>query len=412
MTRPGSEDAATGGAGSATPSATGSAAGETLEVDIAVRYPAGPEIRAAFTAPAAGFCATVLFGPSGCGKTTVLRCLAGLERPVSGSIRFRGETWDDATRGVHLPPQRRVIGLVSQDYSLFPHLSVADNVAFGIGDLPAAERARRVGELLERFGLAALADRKPAKISGGQQQRTALARAVARRPRLLLMDEPLSALDAPTREHLRRDLRRLLAGSGIPVVVVTHDRIEALSLGDRLVVMRDGRVCQAGPVNEVFRRPTDAGVARIVGVETVESARIVSVRDGLAVLAVGTVELTALAAGPGAAGLDGSPGGIGAEGAGLIAGGEATVCIRAEDVLVERAATTAGGAGAGSARNRLSGRVESLSPEGPMVRLQLDVGFRLGALVTARSVEELGLQPGVEVTALLKAPAVHVVARG
>src|SRR5205807_235845 len=157
--------------------------------------------------------------------------------------------------------------------------------------LPRVDRPRRVAELLAAFGLVGLDDRYPHQLSGGQQQRVALARALARRPRVLLLDEPFAALDAPTRDELRPELRRLLAWSGVPVVLVTHDRTEAMSLADHLVVMDRGRVIQQGPVDEVFTRPADVNAARIVGTETVQPGHVVAIADGLATVEVGGARL-------------------------------------------------------------------------------------------------------------------------
>jgi molybdate transport system ATP-binding protein len=358
-----------------------------LAAEFEKHFPGGPRIRAALRLPTGAFAVTVLFGPSGSGKTTVLRCLAGLDRPERGSIRFEADTWFDADRGVCLSPQRRGIGYLVQEYALFPHLTVARNVAYGLGDLRPAERGQRVREVLELFGLTGLEERRPRQLSGGQQQRVALARALVRRPRLLLLDEPLSALDVPTREQLRRELRRLLAGLGVPTLLVTHDRVEALALGDSVIVLDDGLVCQFGPVQEVFTRPASTAVARIVGVETVEPARVLAVADGLATVAVGPARLVALAAGVGA--------------------GDAYVSIRAEDVILET-----GDVNPSSARNRLAGQVRALTREGPMARVGLDCGFPLTALVTNQACAELGLREGDRVTALIKAPAIHIIPRG
>jgi molybdate transport system ATP-binding protein len=350
-------------------------------------YPRGAVIRAELEQPAEGFSIAVLFGPSGCGKTTLLRCLAGLERPERGSIRFGDETWFDGTSGVFLSPQRRIIGYLSQDYALFPHLDVARNVGYGLRGVAVPERRRRVAEMLDRFGLVGLEGRYPHQVSGGQQQRIALARALIRRPRLLLLDEPLSALDAPLREQLRRELRRLLAQFDIPVVLVTHDRVEAIALADHVVIMDDGAVRQSGPVDEVFSHPADLTVAQIVGVETVHRARVVEVNDGLATVTIGDATLVAVAP--------------------ENACDEAYVCIRAEDVILQR-----GAGGPSSVRNRLKGRITSIVPEGPLLRVVLNCGFELTALITRPAGEELGLRAGEEVTASVKAFAVHLISRG
>jgi len=172
-----------------------------LAAEFEKHFPGGTVIQVELRRPADAFSLTVLFGPSGSGKSTTLRCLAGLDRPERGTIRFGDEIWSDAGRGIFLPPQRRRIGYLFQDYALFPHLRVAQNIGYGLGKIAAAARRRRIEEITALLGLAGLEDRYPRQLSGGQQQRVALARALVCRPRLLLLDEPLSALDAPTREH-------------------------------------------------------------------------------------------------------------------------------------------------------------------------------------------------------------------
>jgi molybdate transport system ATP-binding protein len=350
-------------------------------------FPGGPTIRARATLPFASAPVTVLFGPSGSGKTTVLRALAGLDRPDTGRIVFDGETWLDVAGGIDVPPQRRRIGLLFQDHALFPHLGVAANVAYGLGHLPRAQRERRVSAVAAQVGLSPeLLARRPSSLSGGQRQRVALARALAPAPRLLLLDEPLSALDAPSREELRGELRRSIEASGIPAVVVTHDRIEALALGDRIAVMVDGEIRQLGPVSEVFAAPADAAVARVVGTENVVPVHVTSHGEGLVRVRSGTLELVAV-----------DPGGL---------GHEALACFRAEEVVLEEApgAPT-------SARNLLVGVVGARTDEGPLVRVVVDCGVPLVALVTRASAEALRLAPGRRVAALVKAPAVKLVPR-
>jgi molybdate transport system ATP-binding protein len=316
----------------------------------------------------------------------VLRALAGLDRPDAGAIEFDGECWFDAARGVSLPPQARRVGLLSQELALFPHLSVAANLAYGIARLPRAERRARVAGLAERFEIAELLERRPAQLSGGQRQRVALARALAPQPRLLLLDEPLSALDAPTREQLRGELRHLLEQSGVPALVVTHDRLEALALGDRMAVIVDGTIRQVGPVHEVFSSPVDADVARVVGTENVVPARLLRRRDGLVVVRAGDAELVAV-----------DPGGL---------EDEAYACIRAEEVVLgpEAAADS-------SAQNRLAGVIRARRDEGPLVRITVDCGLPLVALVTRASADRLSLAAGHRVSAAVKAPSVRLVPR-
>ena len=202
-----------------------------------------------------------LLGPSGCGKTTLLRMLAGFERPDRGAIRLDGQ---DVT---HLPPYKRDVNMVFQDYALFPHLTIAKNVAFGLERLriERADIARKVEETLQLVGLADKADRMPHQLSGGQRQRVALARAIVRRPRVLLLDEPLSALDANLREAMQVELKHLHHKLGLTFIMVTHDQTEALVMSDRIVVMHKGRVAQAGTPADLYDRPASTYVANFVG---------------------------------------------------------------------------------------------------------------------------------------------------
>jgi len=204
-----------------------------------------------------------LLGPSGCGKTTLLRLLAGLDRPDVGSILLAGSPV--AGGGVWVPPERRGVGLVFQDYALFPHRTVAENVAFGLRHLAKPDRPARVAEVLAQVDLVGYGARFPHELSGGQQQRVALARALAPRPRVLLMDEPFSNLDATLRRRLRVELRALLRELGISTVFVTHDQDEALSLADRVAVMAGGRIAQLGDPRALYQRPETVAVARAVG---------------------------------------------------------------------------------------------------------------------------------------------------
>lgn len=357
-----------------------------LIADFTKGYRGGPSVSAKLNVETSAASVTVLFGPSGSGKTTILRCLAGLERPESGTIRFGEETWLDAAGAISLPPQARRVAYLFQEYALFPHLTVERNIGYGLRR-PKAERAVRVAELAQMLGLQGLERRFPSQISGGQRQRVALARALATEPRLLLLDEPLSALDASTRVSLQRELRTFLSGLQIPTLLVTHDRGEALALGDRMLVVSEGRILQDGPVHEVFSRPGDLDVAEIVGVETVVPGRIVGTGEGLLQVEVGTVRLIASDFG----GMQ----------------GEVLVSIRAEEVYLER-----GTSSRPSARNRLPGHVSALLPEGPLVRVVVDCGFPLAALVTWPACEELELAVGVPVACMIKAPSVHLIPRG
>ncbi len=206
---------------------------------------------------------TALLGPSGCGKTTVLRLVAGLLGPESGTIVIDGRTV--TAPGVHLPPERRQVGMVFQDYALFPHLDVARNVAYGLTHLPRAARRARVAEVLALVGLGGLGARMPTALSGGQQQRVALARALAPAPDLVLLDEPFSNLDASLRASVREEVRAILRAAEQTAVFVTHDQEEALSLADRVVVMAEGRVHQAADPQTLYTRPATRFVAEFVG---------------------------------------------------------------------------------------------------------------------------------------------------
>ena len=350
-----------------------------LCADFEKRFAGGPSIDATIHIRGDRFSVAVLFGPSGSGKTTVLRCLAGLERPEAGLIHWGDECWFDSRRRVNLSPQRREIGYLSQDFALFPHLSVAENIEYGLGNLSSATRGKRVGELLDMFGLIGLDERRPAQLSGGEQQRVALARALARTPRLLLLDEPLSDLDSPTRESLRIELRRWLAKLAIPTLLVTHDRIEALALGDTALLMHDGRMLETGPVREVFARPRSAEAARIVGIETVQAGEIVSAREDFVEVRLGKARLTANAT--------------------STMEGKVWVCIHGEDVQLA----------AGDGPNRLTGVVRELTDEGPLVRVVLDCGFRLTALVPRPQFAALALPLGDTVTVMIVPADIHLI---
>lgn len=359
----------------------------TLSVELERSYARGPRIRAEFVLDLATAQTFILFGPSGAGKTTVLRCLAGLDQPDRGRITLGSETWFDGPSRVRLAPQRRRLGYVPQGMALFPHLDVRANIGFGALDVPAVERSTRVTELVALLDLGGLDHRRPGQLSAGQQQRVALARALACRPQLLLLDEPLSALDTPTRESLRAELRHLLRRAGVPAIVVTHDRSEALALGDRIGVMVEGSIRQVGPVLEVFDRPSSEDVARVVGIETVHSATVIGAADGLLRLRVGEAELAAVGD--------------------VAVGSDVLVSIRAEDVVL--LGGSYGATVAVSARNRLGGRVISIEPAGPLIRVRIDCGFPLVAAITRPALEELDLRPGAEIAAMVKAPAVHVI---
>jgi iron(III) transport system ATP-binding protein len=201
-----------------------------------------------------------LLGPSGSGKTTALRVIAGFDRPESGTVEIEGQTVVDD--GIWTPPEQRRVGMVFQDYALFPHLSVKDNVSFGI---PNRDSAARVTDVLEMVGLHGMAERMPHELSGGEQQRVALARALAPEPHLILLDEPFSNLDTPNRDRVRREVRTILIEARATAIFVTHDQEEALAMSDAVAVMRHGAVLQHASPHELYRRPSDCWVARFLG---------------------------------------------------------------------------------------------------------------------------------------------------
>lgn len=341
-----------------------------MTANFVKRHPGGFSVHGLLQRPAPAGRVTVLFGPSGCGKTTVLRCLAGLERPESGIVKFDGETWSDAEQGIFLRPQRRGVGFLFQDDALFPHLSVASNVAYGWKRPDGDGREREIRGWLDRFGLSGLERRMPRQLSGGQRQRVALARALAAGPRLLLLDEPLSALDTALREDLQGELRRHLAACGIPVVAVTHDRTEALALGDDLAVMKDGRVLQHGAAGDVMHRPLCPDSARIVGMDNVIRGRITAWHDGIASVDCGPLQLRSA-----------SP---------LPVEGEVWACFRGERVIVGAEGVPA-----------IVGEVQRGLP---LDRAALDCGLRVIARVPCGAVE-----PG-NVRFSVPPEAVHLVA--
>src|SRR5919197_3516635 len=218
-----------------------------------------------------------LVGGSGCGKTTTLRLVAGFERPDTGEVRFDDRVVND------VPPARRGVGIVFQSYALFPTMTVAENIAFGlrVAGWPALKTYERVAEMVALSRLGGLEGRYANQLSGGQQQRVALARALARRPEILLLDEPLSALDAKIRLRLRGEIRKIQQGLGITTLYVTHDQEEALSIADRIAVMRNGRIEQVGRPEEIYARPRTDFVADFIGVSNLLACRVVSAREGV-----------------------------------------------------------------------------------------------------------------------------------
>jgi molybdate transport system ATP-binding protein len=321
-----------------------------------------------------------LAGPSGAGKTSVLRAVAGLLRPHSGRVSCGEDVWLDTSAGIDLPPERRGCGYLFQEYALFPHLSAWRNVAYG---LPRERRRERAQELLERFGMGDRADAPPRELSGGERQRVALARALARGPRVLLLDEPLSALDARTRTRASRSLAAALRDAGVPALLVTHDFGEAALLGDRVAVIDAGRIVQQGTARDLATSPGSAFVADLTG----------------AVVLMGSA----------AAGPDGLTRVI-LDGGGEVAStdpgsGRVAVSVHPWEIAL----APPGAAADGSAQNRIDADVTSVTHVGNRVRVGLEGGQPLVAEVTEPAVRALALRPGARVAASWKAAATRLV---
>jgi molybdate transport system ATP-binding protein len=329
---------------------------------------------------------TVLAGESGAGKSSALRLLAGLDRLDRGHVVVGTERWADASAGRHLPAWQRSIGFVAQDYALFPHLSVFDNVAFGLRatGLPRRRARPMVQETLDSLGIAALIDRPAARLSGGQQQRVALARALVLRPKLLLLDEPLSSLDLQSRRAVRGELRALLQRLPCSTVYVTHSPVEALVFGDGIVVLEGGRVAQAGPRDDLLRHPRSPFVAELVGT---------NLFMGRAVTGGRSVTPTIRTA-DGVLALEAEP-------------GPDTVYL----TVSPREITLSRQAPEGSAQNVFLGTVREMVPEPPAgerVRVVLDANPMLVVEVTREAVASLELREGMRLYAAFKATGVRV----
>jgi molybdate transport system ATP-binding protein len=340
-------------------------------LDVALEVPAGSCL--------------ALAGPSGAGKSSILRVVAGLVAPGSGRVSCGAEVWLDTARRVDVPPERRRCGYVFQEYALFPHLRAWQNVAYPLREVPRRDRHPRALELLERFGVAHLADARPRTLSGGERQRVALARALARRPDLLLLDEPLSALDARTRASAGRELAAVLRETGVPALLVTHDFVEASLLGDRVAVIDDGRLIQQGTAAELAASPASAFVADLTGAVVLTGTARAG-EDGLTQVALG--------------------------GGGHVAStepgeGPVAVSVHPWEITIEPAGTP----GTGSAQNRLDVEIVSVTTIGNRVRLGLTAPQPLIAEVTDASVRHLGLTTGTRAIAAWKAASTRVLER-
>jgi len=318
----------------------------------------------------------VLLGPTGAGKTVLLECIAGLHRPEAGDIRVAGQRVND------LPPEQRGLGYLPQDYALFPHLSVARNIGFGmkLRRRPQTEIDEKVGQLAGLLGITHLLGRSPTTLSGGEKQRVALARALAIEPKVLLLDEPLSALDEQTREALCIELRRIHSELGTTTIHVSHNFEETLAVADKIGIIHEGRLRQIGAPEEVFRRPASEFVARFVRCDNVLRGQARRCPEGLAVQ-IGKAQLLA-AGGP---------------------GGQVFLAVRPEDVGLARRAPE-------GAPNCLAGRVERIVNRGALVRVDVAAAVPLTALVARSHMRSMGLVVGEAVSAHFEPSAAHVFA--
>jgi len=348
-----------------------------LSVDIRKQFPSF-ELRVQHEFPA-GF--TVIFGPSGAGKSTLLDCIAGLLRPDTGAIRLGSTIYFDELKRVSLPPRARRVGYVFQSLALFPHLTVEANVGFGLDKVDETERRQRIEEVLRAFRIEPLRKRKPAELSGGEKQRVALARSLVTRPGLLLLDEPLTGLDAGLRQAILEDLRAWNEAQRIPILYVTHNRDEVDAIGERLITIEKGRVGVSGTPRSVLDAPQTVALAQAAGFENLLDAHVVELRkaDGvMRVLLAGGSELEV-------------PLGVAQP------GDRVKVAIRAGDILLANAEPHGL-----SARNILQGIVVSREERGALVALQVSAGAMYQVHVTPVAARSLQLSPGKQVWLVVK----------
>jgi molybdate transport system ATP-binding protein len=364
---------------------------DSLSVRIAKRLPGAARefvLEAAVTISPG---ISILFGPSGAGKTTLLDCIAGLTVPDCGRIEIGRRVFFDSDRGVSLPVQNRRVGYVFQDLALFPHLTVARNIAYGLAGRPSSAQQRRVDGILESFRISHLKDRRPGEISGGEQQRVALARGLVTDPCLLLLDEPLAALDAPTKSKIIDDLREWNGAHRIPVLYVTHSRDEVFALGEQVIALENGRVVAQGTPHVVMTAPRQETVAQLAGFENIFDAVVVAVHEDRGTMtcriADSEVELETPM--------------VRAE-----VGSALHVGIRAGDILL----ATVRPQGL-SARNLIPGRVVSLEQRDVIVRVRVNCGVEMEVHLTLAARDALQLQPGREVWLIVKTHSCHLMAR-
>jgi molybdate transport system ATP-binding protein len=350
----------------------------SLSASIATRLPSGFALDLELTA-APGF--TILFGASGSGKTTLLRSLAGLVTPERGRIMIRDRVVFDASTGVNLPPPRRQIGYVFQQLALFPHLTVATNIGYGLAGLPPVERRARIAAIAASFRIEHLLARRPGAISGGERQRVALARALVTRPDLLLLDEPLSALDYQTQSRIITDLRAWHDAQRIPILYVTHSHREVFALGERVVVLEQGRRIADGPPHEVMHGPAQESVASLAGFENFLDATVAALKPESGTMECRLtghleIEVPYFAVTPGLA---------------------IRLAIRAGDIMLASEAPRGL-----SARNLLPGIVRSLRQDGTTVVVIVDAGHPFEVHITPGARASLGLAEGRSVWLVIK----------
>jgi molybdate transport system ATP-binding protein len=332
---------------------------------------------------------TILFGPSGAGKSTVLDCIAGLACPDAGRIAAGEAVLFDSQAGVNCPPQARHIAYVFQTLALFPHMSAEENVAYGLDGLPRAQRAARVEETLNAFRVEKLRRRRPAEISGGERQRIALARSLVAQPRVLLLDEPLTGLDAELKAAIIDDLRVWNAARRIPILYVTHSREEVDALGERVIAMDHGHIVSEGTPMEVLEAPRRKRLAQAAGFENLLNGTVADLREADGVMRVRLNESVCELEVP-----------LGF----AVAGDRVHVAIRAGDILL----ATSQPQGL-SARNILEGRIVALETRGTLVRARVDCGVEFIVHLTPGAARTLELAPGCRVWLVLKTHSCHLV---
>jgi molybdate transport system ATP-binding protein len=329
---------------------------------------------------------TVVFGPSGSGKTTTLRAIAGMVTPDEGKIALDHRVYFDSVARINLPMQRRRVGFVFQDYLLFPHLTALENVLYGIH--APSEKARRESamRMLQLVGVDHAAGRRPRSLSGGEEQRVALARAVGSDPAILLLDEPLSAVDVATRSRLLDEIVELQRKTRIPFLYVTHSPADAVRIGDTLLVLNQGRIVQQGKPLEVFNAPLNVPAAQVVGTENILMGTIAEhqAEQGISIVDLEKCRIIIPRAD-------------------LPTGSRVTLGIRADDIIVSREPITRT-----SARNLLAGKVRHLLRDGEGVELVADCGVDLKVRITPQAAQTLELAPGVDVFLLIKASSCHI----